>query len=592
MAADPFTLTIIQEQLRAAADEMFVRLGRASKSPIIYEVLDYSCALISPAGELVAEAQGVPGFTGVLPFAVQAILEKFPAAQMQPGDIFATNDPYAGGGTHLSDVCLIGPVLWQGVLVGFAANKAHWTEVGGMAAGSWTTDATEIFQEGLQLPAVKLYDAGNAVGSLIDVIEANVRLPEMTLSDLYAGVAAIRTGEARLHEICARYGVAALQRSVGDLLDQGEVVARAGLAALPNGTYEASDWMDDDGLSEDPIPIRVVVTIDDENFIADFTGSSAQVAGPVNGTWARLQSSCRVVFKAVTAPNHPSSEGSFRPVRVICPEGTIFRARRPAPVSTYWEAGAAAVDLLWKALYLVAEDCLTVGHFLSICGTSLAGKDDEGALFVLVEPQAGGWGAGADRDGESGLVAQGDGETYNIPVEVCEARYPILVEQYGLHIVPGGAGRYRGGRGLVRDYRVLCNEATLTTTYGRHRYPPWGAHGGYDGSPNAAAVLPAGADAPAVWRGKLARYPLRKGDLVRLITGTGGGYGDPMDRPVEAVLEDLRNKLVTLDEAEERYGVSFEPRTLEIIESRERKRMQGQRERVRAARPAQIDPSA
>jgi len=564
MDSNPFTLTIVQEHLRSAADEMFVRLGKASKSPIIYEVLDYSCALISTKSELIAEAQGVPGFTGVLPFAVQSILDKYDPAGMLPGDIYATNDPYSGGGTHLSDVCLIGPIFWESDLVAFAANKAHWTEVGGMAAGSWTTDATEIYQEGLQLPAVKLYDAGEAISSLIDIIAANVRLPDMTLSDLYAGIAAIRAGEARVHEICERYGLTALRQSIRQLLNQSEIVARAGLATLPNGIYEAEDWMDDDGLSEDPIPIRVRITIDDESFTADFTGSSAQVSGPINGTWARLQSSCRVVFKAVTSPGHPNSEGSFRPVRVICPEGTIFRAQRPAPVSTYWEAGAAAVDLLWRALFPIAQDRLTVGHFLSICGTSLAGKDANGDLFVLVEPQAGGWGAGVDKDGEGGLVAQGDGETYNIPVEVCEARYPILVEQYAFDITPHGAGKYRGGRGLVRDYRILCDEATLTTTFGRHRYPPWSAEEGQDGSTNGAAVIRGGADKPTVWRGKLARYPLRKGDLARLVTGTGGGYGNPNHRSVDRVIEDVKNGQVTLEQAKDGYGVELEPGTLEI----------------------------
>jgi N-methylhydantoinase B len=566
MSFDPFTLTIIQEHLRATADEMFVRLGQASKSPIIYEVLDYSCALISPQGELISEAQGVPGFTGVLPFAVLSVLEKYGVAAMRPGDVYATNDPYAGGGTHLSDVCLMSPIIHDGELVAFAANKAHWTEVGGMAAGSWTTDATEIYQEGLQLPAVKLYDGGEPVRSLIDLIAANVRLPDMTLSDLYAGVAALRAGEARVRELCQRHGVSAFRQAVGDMLDQGERIARARLATLPKGVYQAEDWMDDDGLTDDPIPIRVTVTIDETGFTADFTGSSPQVAGPINGTWARLQSSTRVVFKAVLGADYPTNDGWFRPVKVICPEGTIFRAQRPAPVSTYWEAGASAVDLLWRALYPIASDRLTVGHFLSICGTSLAGKDDDEKLFVLVEPQAGGWGAGQDRDGESGLVAQGDGETYNIPVEVCETRYPVLVEQYAFHIVPHGAGRYRGGRGLVRDYRILCDQATLTTTYGRHRFLPWGAAGAQDGSPNGAAILLAGSDEPIVWRGKLTRYPLRRGDLARLITGTGGGYGDPLERPVEKVQADVKSGYVTLDQAAQVYGVVLDPETMEVLD--------------------------
>jgi N-methylhydantoinase B len=566
MSFDPFTLTIIQEHLRAASDEMFVRLGQASKSPIIYEVLDYAVALISPKGELISEAQGVPGFTGVLPFAVLSIVEKFGLEGMKPGDIYATNDPYAGGGTHLSDVCLIGPIIHEGELVAFAANKGHWTEVGGMAAGSWTTDATEIYQEGLQLPAIKVYEAGEPVASIIDLIAANVRLPDMTLSDLYAGVAAIRAGEARVGELCQRHGVATYHQAVSEMMDQGERVSWDRLAELPKGVYEAEDFMDDDGLSDDPIPIRVKVTIDESGFTADFTGSAPQVPGPINGTWARLQSSTRVVFKAITRADYPNNDGCFRPVKVICPMGTIFTAKRPAPVSTYWEAGASAVDLLWQALYPIAKDRLTVGHFLSICGTSLAGTDDDGNLFVLVEPQAGGWGAGTDRDGENGLVAQGDGETYNIPVEVCESRFPILVEQYALDIVPDGAGRYRGGRGLVRDYRILNEKAALTTTYGRHRFLPWAAAGGRQGSPNGAAVIPKGAVEPIAWRGKLTRYPLRHGDLARLITGTGGGYGDPLERPIERVQDDVKNGYVTLEQAKQIYGVTLDPNTFEILE--------------------------
>jgi N-methylhydantoinase B len=565
MADDPFTLIIIQERLRATAEEMFVRMGQASKSPIIYEVLDYSCGLLTPDGELIAEAQGVPGFTGVLPFAVRSIVEKFGLENLRVGDVYATNDPYSGGGTHLSDVCLVGPIIFQGAVVAFAANKAHWTEVGGMAPGSWTTDATEVYQEGLQLPAVKLYDAGTPVQGLLDIIEANVRLPDMTLSDLYAGVACIRVGEARVSDLCARYGIATFQQSVVELLNHGEAVARGALAGLPKGVYEAEDFMDDDGLSDAPIPIRVKITIDDESFTADFTGSSSQVVGPINGTWARLYSSCRVVFKAITVPEYPNNGGCFRPVKVICPDGTIFTAKRPAPVSTYWEAGAAAVDLLWQALYPIAGDKLTVGHFLSICGTNISGMDDSGRLFVLTEPQAGGWGASAARDGQNGLVAQGNGETYNIPVEVCETRYPLRVDQYGFHISPNGAGRNRGGRGLVRDYRILSPQARVTTTYGRHRSAPWAAEGGQRGSSNGAAVIPNGADSPVIWRGKLTRYPLETGDTVRIITGTGGGYGDPFERPIEQIRRDVINGYVTPQQASDLYGVTLDPDTLAVI---------------------------
>ena len=562
---DPFTLAIIQEHLQAAAEETFIRLGQASKSPIIYEVLDYSCALLTPEGELIAEAQGVPGFTGVLPFAVKQILEKFGAENLQPGDVFATNDPYSGGGTHLSDVCLVGPIIHEGELIAFAANKGHWTEVGGMAPGSWTTDATEIFQEGLQLPGVRVYNAGKPVQGVIDIIEANVRLPDMTLSDLYAGVASIRVGEARVRDLCERYGVDTFHAAVSQLLDHGEAVTRQSLMELPNGIYEAEGFMDDDGITDDPIPIRVKVTITDDKFIADFRGSSPQVTGPINGTWARLYSSVRVVFKAITLPKYANNGGCFRPVEVICDDGTIFTAKRPAPVSTYWEAGAAAVDLLWQALYPIASDKLTVGHFLSICGTNISGTDDSGNLFVLTEPQAGGWGAASFKDGENGLVAQGNGETYNIPAEVCESRYPLLVDQYTFNITPFGAGRYRGGRGMRRDYRILAEKAHVTTTYGRHRFPPWGANGGQQGSPNGAAIIPSGETEPILFRGKITRHPLQQGDVVRIITGTGGGYGDPMERPLELIQADIRDGYITHDQAKELYGVEFDEAALVVV---------------------------
>jgi N-methylhydantoinase B len=569
MTTDPFTVEIIREQLIAAAEESFITLGRSSQSPIIYEVLDYACALTNPAGDLIAQANGVPGFLGTLTFAVKAIIEKHSLQSMSPGDIFITNDPFIGGGNHLSDVALVAPIFFEDRIVAFSVNKAHWTEVGGMAAGSWTTDSTEIFQEGLQFPAILLYREGQPIRSLIDLIAANVRTPERTLGDLYAGVAALRCGERRVVEICEHYGLETFHESVEVILDHGERLARQALAALPQGAFFAEDWIDDDGLSPDPIYVCVTVHITGDSFVADYTGSAPQVRGPVNCTRTRLHSACRSMFKAVTDPQAPVNEGWFRPLQVVCPEGTIFTARRPAAVSTYWETGAYAVDLIWRALFPVMPDRLSAGHSLSVCGTIISGYDDDGVRFILVEPQAGGWGATAERDGESALVVVGDGETYIMPVEVCETRYPLLVDQFALNTWGGpeasagalplpGAGRHRGGFGLVRDYRILCPEAQLTTTFGRHRYPPWGAAGGHDGSPNGVAVIPAGQTEPVVWAGKLARYPLRRGDVARLVTGIGGGYGDPRERGPGLVAEDVRNGVLTTAQAHEVYGAESE----------------------------------
>ncbi len=560
MRTDPFTVEIIGEMLRASSEEMFVTLGRTAQSPIIYEVLDMACGLITPRGELIAEAAGVPGFIGCLSFAAQEILIKFDAGTMRPGDVFVTNDPYRGGGTHLSDVVLISPILCDQELVAFAANKAHWTEVGGMAAGSWTTDSTEIYQEGLQLPAIQVVKAGEPVAAIIDLIRANVRLPDMTLGDFYAGLASLRAGERGVLGICERYGVQALQETMDIMLDRAESAARERLAEFPPGEYSSEMWIDDDGLTDEPLLVQVKITISSDKFVADFTGSAPQAVGPINSTWTGLEVSCREIFKEATDPHFPNNDGYFRPLEVICPDGTIFTAQRPAPVSTYWETGAYASDLIWKALFPIASGLLPVGHHLSVCGTILSGVDGDRGQFVLVEPQAGGWGATVNRDGQSGMVPAGDGETYIMPVEVCETRYPFLVDQFAFNTAkPAGIGRFRGGFGLVRDYRILCDQADLTTTFGRFKFPPWGADGGGDGSPNAVEIIVAGDRRPSLRRGKLARHTLHQGDVARLITGVGGGYGDPSERDPSLIESDVRNEYLTRDEATEIYGDIVEP---------------------------------
>lgn len=554
---DPFTLEIIKDALVAIGDEMFVALQRTSKSPIIYEVLDYACGLTDARGQMLAQGQGVTGFLGTLGQAVAEVRGKF-ADRLHPGDIIITNDPYGGGGTHPSDVSLIMPVFAHGRLVAFMVNKAHWTELGGKDPGSWTTDATEVYQEGLVFPCVKLFNRGQPVASVVDLLAANVRLPDMTLGDLWAGAAALRVGEQRFLELCGKFGLPTVQHAIEHLLDHGERLTRRELRRLPKGVFEADDLIDDDGIGNGPFPVRVTVTITDDEFVCDFTGTHPQVPGPINATRTGLQSSIRTIFKAVTGPRIPVNEGCFRPVKVICPPRTIFTAERPAPVSTYWETKAYAIDLVWKALAPVLPDRLTAGHFLSVCGTIISGRHpDTGELFILVEPQAGGWGAGAHKDGESGLVCSGDGETYVIPVEVTETRHGVLVDQFAFNVDNGGAGQFRGGRGLVRDYRITADEAQVTATFGRFKFPPWSVAGGHPGSPNFVQMLHR--DGREIIFGKCARYRLRKGDVVRLVTGSGGGWGDPARRDRTGIQQDLQNGMITPTHARDAYGVRAAP---------------------------------
>ncbi len=556
---DPFTLEIIKESLVAIGDEMFIAMQRTSMSTIIYEVLDYASGLLDANGDLITQGNGVAGFLGTLTFAAKSVLDKFGRENIAPNDIIITNDPYTGGGTHLSDVSLVMPIFYQGQLVAFAANKAHWTEVGGMAAGSWTTNSTDVWQEGLQFPCMKLFDKGVVNQALIDLIRVNVRTPDMSIGDMQAQAASLRIAERRFVDLCDRYGLDTMLYSIEALMDYGEEMTRQQLAKIPKGVYEAVDYIDDDGVGNGPFEMRVKVTVTGEKFICDFTGSHDQVPGPINAGRTGLESAVRVVFKALTDPAIPANDGCFRPLEIICPERTIITAHRPAPVSTYWETMIFASDLVWQALAPVLPDRLTMGHFLSVCGTVVSGiHPDTGELFILVEPQAGGWGAGVDRDGENALVCIGDGETYVVPVEVGETRYGVMVDQFSLNIAEGGAGRFRGGRGLVRDYRMTSEEALVTGTFGRFKYLPWGLKGGQQGSRNYMEMIHA--DGSHKVFGKTAQYPLKRGEVARLVTGTGGGYGDPHLRPEEEVLSDVQNGYVTPDMAEKEYGIVVDAR--------------------------------
>ena len=466
---DQFTLEIVKDSLIAIGEEMFHTLARTSMSPIIYEVLDFASGLTDAKGQLLTQGNGVTGFIGMLTFMVKETLEKFgKEGDLKPGDIIIINDPYGGGGSHLSDVGLVMPIFHEGQLVAFSANKAHWTEVGGKDPGSWTTDSTEIFQEGLQFPCVKLFDEGKLNQPLVEIIAANVRFPDLSLGDMWAQVAALRTGEKRFRELCDKYGKAVVMDSIDHLLSHGEQLALKEIAKLPKGTFGAQDFIDDDGLGNGPFNVQVKVTITDDEFICDFRGSHPQVLGPVNCSYTALVSAVRVLFLTVTNPSQDVNDGVFRPLRVIADDRSIFSAERPAAVSTYWETMLYGADLVWKALAPVVPHRLNAGHLLSVCGVVLSGlHQDTNEPFLIVEPSVGGWGAGEGLDGAAGQFCIGDGETYNVPVEVAETRYGVMIDEYSLRTDGAGAGEYRGGSGAIRSYRAMTDGQTVTATFRR-----------------------------------------------------------------------------------------------------------------------------
>lgn len=558
-ALDPFSAEVIKDGLVAIGQEMFVAMARTSMSPIIYEVLDYATGLTDARANLLTQGNGVAGFIGVLTYSVQSVLDKFGVTGLRPGDIVMTNDPYGGGGTHLSDVCMVMPIFYRGELVAFAANKAHWTEVGGMAPGSWTTDSTEIFQEGLQFPCIKAFENDRPLEQLVDLIRANVRTPDMSIGDFHAQAASVRLAGRRIEQMCEKYGLGAVKEAMEWLLDDGERRARAALAELPKGTFTAEDVIDDDGISDAPIPVSVRVTITDDEFIADFTGMPPQVTGPINSSRTGTYSALRAAWIAVSNPHNQINEGTFRPLRLVCPDATIITAERPAPTSTYWETLLYSLDLVWKALAPVVPDRLSAGHYNTV-GSSITTTfhPDNEAFTILVEPNMGGWGAQVDHDGETGLFSSMNGETFNLPIEITEQAYGLRVERYEFSEEPGGEGRFRGGRGVERAYRILHDKGgTVTITLGRHKNPAWGVAGGQAGGRNFAQIVKAnGQEGPRV--GKTARLRLDKGDILRIVCGAGGGWGDPCGRPRDRVIADVRAGLMSATVASDVYGVDVE----------------------------------
>jgi N-methylhydantoinase B len=551
--ADPFTEEIIKDKLGAIADEMGVVLARTSMSPVVYEVLDFACGLADRDGQVIAQTNGITVFTGTFRPQIESVLRKFGAEALQAGDIYVTNDPYAGA-THICDICLIAPIFEAGALLGFAVSVTHWVDIGGGMPGSIPPDATEIFQEGLLVPCLLLARAGTVDAGILDLLRANVRLPQMALGDLHAGMAAVAIGERGVRDLHRRYGVDALESSTASLLAQGERLSRAEIAKIPNGVYTAEDSIDGDGVSDDPIPIRVTVTVHDERVEVDFTGSSPQVRGPINCARGALESACKTAFRAITAPQAASNDGAFRPFAIHCPDGTVFTAQRPAPTGWYYESTAFATELVWKALAPVLPDKLGAGSYVSVCATYVVGPGEGSEVWVLVEPNDGGWGADHELDGENGLISSVDGDTYNFPVEVIESRFPLRVDRYALAIERGaGAGRRRGGFGLVRDYRILDERGAVSFgSMGGWRRRPWGLHGGGEGTNNSLEYLRA--DGSTSRHGR-AKQDVVAGDVVRIVTGGGGGYGDPLEREPERVAADVLDGYVSVDDAAAVYGV-------------------------------------
>ena len=552
---DVVTREIIRGKLLAVADEMGVVLKRSSMSPVIYEVLDFACGFCNPDGELVSQTNGITVFTGTFSTQINAIKEKF-TDQINPGDIFMLNNPYEGG-THYNDVGIIKPIYVDGELFAFAISISHWTDVGGKSPGSLPADSTEVFQEGICFPGVHIYKAGELQDSVIDIIEHNVRLPTMAIGDLNASLASVRIAEKRCLELCDKYSDQAVKETFQHILQTSEKVSRDAVKALPDGVYTAEDWVDGDGITDERFPTQVKVTIKGDKITFDYTGSCKQLRGPVNCSRAALISAVKTVFKAIVDPQAPSNEGWFRPLDVVAPDGTVFTATKPAPVGWYYEGTSQASELAWKALAEIARDKVSMGSANSLCVTVLGGYDSErNEPWVMIEPSMVGWGATDERDGNCVTSAITNGDTFNYSIELLEAKFPVQVNEYALNTEGGvGAGKYRGGYGSVREYEILADDAVLSASYGRSIERPWSQEGGNPGSCNYFE-LQSGNNISRKTRAPTTT--MKQGDVIRMVTGGGGGYGNPLERPQKDILDEVRADYLTVEQAREEYGVVIE----------------------------------
>ncbi|WP_136656260.1 hydantoinase B/oxoprolinase family protein [Nitratireductor sp. XY-223] len=548
---DPITLEIIQNSLQATADEMFAAMRKTAMSSIIYEVLDMGTGIMDAKGMLASSGAGIPAFIGVLDKAVRVFIDKFDQpGDIEPGDVFATNDPYYGGVTHLNDIVVAMPVFADGRIIAWTANIAHNSDVGGMAPGSLSGEATEIFQEGLRLPAIKIISKGEPIQPVMEIIKTNSRMPDVLEGDVWAAIASVRVGEKRLKELAAKYGTETFERAMSSFMDFGEKVSLSALADLPQGTFELSEEQDDGRI------FNVKITIGPEEFTVDLRDNPDQSDNPVNTSRDGVMVCAQMIFKSLTDPYSPANGGSFRPINLLTREGSVFHAKEPAPIGFYYEIELRVYDIMWRCLAPHMPERLAAGHFASVCGTFIGGiHPDTGRQYTIIEPQLGGWGASRDGDGNSAVFCGFHGETYNCPAEINEARNGLYVDCLKLNMEPGGEGKFTGGRGIVMDYRVRADNGFLTAGYTRSRFPAWSLDGGNEGSSNYVEFRPK--------EGETQRFAFVSGlttqrdDVIRVVTGNGAGLGDPKERDPDAVRRDVKNELITPERAQEVYGVKI-----------------------------------
>jgi N-methylhydantoinase B len=549
---DPVTLEVTRNACIAISEEMNATLIRTGYSPNIKERRDCSCALFDADAEMISQAENMPVHLGAMPFSVAAAIDRYPPETLDPGDAILLNDPFYGG-AHLPDLTLVTPVFQDGDIIAFAANRAHHADVGGSRAGSVAADSTEIYQEGLRIPPVKLFEGGEPNEGLFDMILSNVRTPDERRGDLRAQEAANETGRRRVTELVEKYGRGQLTAMLEEIKDYSERRMRAEITDLPDGTYTYDDVLDDDGRGNEALAIRAAVTIDGDHVSVDFSGSADQTAGAINAVFAVTASATYYAVRCVTDPDIPPNHGCYRPIDIEAPDGTIVNPEPPAAVvGGNLETSQRVTDVVLGALSKAVPDRVTAAGQGTMNNVTFGGTDPrDGTPYAFYETQAGGFGGRRGKDGMDGVHVHMS-NTMNTPAEVLETAYPLRVTRYEYRPDTGGAGEFRGGLGLRRDIQVRDHEATFSLLAERHRSQPYGLSGGDPGATGGAVLNPD--DDPEELAPK-STHELPPGSVVSVRTPGGGGYGDSSDRDAGALARDLRLGKITPERLRSVYGI-------------------------------------
>jgi N-methylhydantoinase B len=522
---DPITLEVLRNALEATAQEMGAVLKLTSFSPNIKERMDASCAVFDARAQLVAQAEHVPIHLGSMLKAVGPTVAA--TGKLEPGDVVIVNDPFIGGG-HLPDITLIAPVHAGSELIGYVATRAHHSDVGGMEPGSMPGKSTEVYQEGIIIPPVRLYARGEPVGDVMRLVMANVRTATERRGDLNAQLAAIRIGERRLIELAARYGVSVLTEGFEAILDYAERRMRRRIAELPPGTYLAEDRLDDDGSSDEPVVVKLEVKVTRDKLMLDFAGSSPQRRGNINAVAPMTHSASFFAIKVLTDPTIPANAGILRPVEIRIPPGSFLDAQPPAAVCAgNTETTQRVADTVLKAFAQFAPDRIPAASQGTMNLIGVGGIDPRnGRPYTYIETIAGGQGGRPGGDGMDGVQCNMT-NTMNTPVEALEIAYPLRVKRYELREGSGGLGRHRGGHGVVRALEVIGHEARVSLQSDRRKFPPYGLGGGRDGATGRNSVSDRDGKQREV-PGKVS-LSLRAGEIVTVETPGGGGWGSPRE---------------------------------------------------------------